>query len=147
MAGFVMSEWIEATPDQVFNFMIDPDNGPKAMESVISSHKLTDGPVGVGTRFSETRLMKGKEHTSELEVIGFEAPEVYAVQVSQSGIDVEYHYDLSAENEGTRLDLTCNVRGGGLKKLMLPVVAAIMKKEDGDHLQMLKRAIEKDTII
>jgi hypothetical protein len=40
------------------------------------------------------------------------------------------------------VDLICEVKAGGLKKLMLPMVASILKKEDGDHLKKVKKALE-----
>ena len=45
-------------------------------------------------------------------------------------------------SDGTRVELVCEVKAGGLKKLMLPLVVSILKKEDGDHLQRLKKALE-----
>jgi len=44
--------------------------------------------------------------------------------------------------DGTRIDLTCTVSARGLKKAIVPVVVNILKKEDGDHLQQLKSAME-----
>jgi hypothetical protein len=36
----------------------------------------------------------------------------------------------------------CEVRAAGLKKLMLPLVASVLKKQDGAHLQTLKTVME-----
>jgi hypothetical protein len=36
------------------------------------------------------------------------------------------------------------VQANGLKKAMIPVVTAVMKKEDGDHLENLKAVMESD---
>ena len=43
-----------------------------------------------------------------------------------------YHYRLVPEGDGTRLTWSCELQAGGLRKMMLPLVATIMKKEDGD---------------
>ena len=58
------------------------------------------------------------------------------------GIETVYRYNFHPEADGTHVDLVCEVKAGGLKKLMLPLVASILKKEDGDHLQRLKKALE-----
>jgi hypothetical protein len=47
-----------------------------------------------------------------------------------------------SEEEGTRINLACNVNAKGLKKAIVPVVINILKKEDGNHLQQLKLAME-----
>jgi len=143
MAGFEMSEWIACPPKHVFEFIADPDNAPKLMPSVKSMLKLTEGPVNVGTRYRETRLMDGREQQAELEVKEYEAPHLYAMQNVTQGIETVYRYNLQPEKDGTRVDLVCDVKARGVKKLILPMVVSILKKEDGDHLQRLKKALER----
>jgi uncharacterized protein YndB with AHSA1/START domain len=142
MAGFDLREWISRPPRDVFDFMVSPDNAPKVVPSVKRMVKLTEGPVGVGTRYRETRLMDGRERQAELEVVAYEPVQKYAMKNVTEGIETVYRYTFHPEADGTRVDLHCEVKAGGLKKLMLPLVASILKKEDGDHLQRLKKALE-----
>lgn len=142
MAGFNLSEWISRSPQEVFDFITASDSAPKVVPSVKSMVKLTEGPVRVGTRYRETRLMNGKEQHAELEVVAYEPDQKYAMKNFTEGIETVYSYTFHPEADGTRVDLVCEVKAGGLKKLMLPLVASILKKEDGDHLQRLKRALE-----
>ena len=142
MAGFEMSEWILRSPKEVFDFITSSENAPKVVQSVQSMVKLTEGPVRVGTRFRETRLMNGKEQYAELEVVACEPNQKYAMKNVTEGIETVYRYTFHPEADGTRVDLVCEVKAGGLKKLMLPLVVSILKKEDGDHLQRLKKALE-----
>lgn len=137
-----MNEWIARTPKEVFDFITASENAPKVTSSVVSMVKLTEGPVRVGTRYRETRLMNGKEHSTELEVAAYEPDQRYAMKNLTEGIETIYHYSFKPEKEGTRIELVCEVKATGLKKLMVPVVASILKKEDGDHLQRLKQAME-----
>ena len=142
MASFSATEWIAASPQMIFDFMIEPANSHKVMHNVTNNEWITDGPVGVGSRFRETRLMNGKEATSEIEITTYEPPHRYSATSTMSGITATYHYTLAPEREGTRIDLTAEVSAGGVKKLMVPIVVGVMKKQDGDHLQNLKKAIE-----
>jgi uncharacterized protein YndB with AHSA1/START domain len=142
MAGFEMSEWISRPPKDVFDFITTSDNAPKVVPSVKSMIKLTEGPVRVGTRYRETRLMNGKEAHAELEVVEYEPGQKYAMRNVTEGIEAVYRYTFHPEAGGTRVELVCEVKAGGLKKLMLPIVVSILKKEDGDHLQRLKKALE-----
>ena len=142
MAGFKMSEWISCLPQEVFEFITTSDNAPKVVQSVKSMVKLTEGPVRVGTRYRETRLMDGKEQHAELEVVAYEPVQKYAVRNVTEGIETVYQYTFHPEANGTRVDLVCEVKAGGLKKLMLPMVVSVLKKEDGDHLQRLKQVLE-----
>lgn len=142
MAGFKTSEWISRPPQDVFDFITTPDNAPKVVASVKSSVKLTDGPIRLGTRFRETRLMMGKEEHADLEVVAYEPNQRYAVKNLTEGIETVYQYAFHPEANGTRVHLVCDVKASGLKKLMTPMVAAVLKKEDGDHLQRLKKVLE-----
>lgn len=137
-----MNEWIARTPKEVFDFITASENAPKVTSSIVSMVKLTEGIVGVGTRYRETRLMNGKEHSTELEVAAYEPDQRYAMKNLTEGIETIYHYSFKPEKEGTRIELVCEVKATGFKKLMVPVVASILKKEDGDHLQRLKQAME-----
>jgi uncharacterized protein YndB with AHSA1/START domain len=142
MAGFSLREWISRSPKEVFDFITSSDNAPKVVQSVKSMVKLSEGPVRIGTRYRETRLMNGKEQHAELEVAAYEPNQKYAMKNVTDGIETVYRYTFHPEADGTRVDLVCEVKAGGLKKFMLPLVVSILKKEDGDHLQRLKKALE-----
>jgi hypothetical protein len=137
-----MREWIARTPKDVFEFITASENAPKVAPNIKSMVKLTEGPVGVGTRYRETRLMNGKEAQAELEIVDFEPNQRYAMKNVTDGIETIYRYTFKQENDGTRVDLVCELSASGVKKLMLPMVASILKKEDGDHLQRLKKVME-----
>jgi hypothetical protein len=143
MAGFNMSEWVALPPKEVFDFITNSENAPKIVSSVKSMAKLTDGPARVGTRYRETRLMNGKEQQAELEIVEFTPSQRYAMQNVTEGIEVVYRYNFQPESDGTRVDLVCELKATGLKKFMLPLVASILKKEDGDHLQRVKKVLEE----
>jgi uncharacterized protein YndB with AHSA1/START domain len=143
MTGFNMSEWVARPPKEVFDFITASENAPKIVSSVTSMVKLMEGPVRVGTRYRETRLMNGKEQQAELEIVEFEPTRKYAMQNVTEGIEIVYRYSFQPERDGTRIDLVCEIKAKGLKKLMLPLVASILKKEDGDHLQRVKKALEE----
>ena len=141
MAGFKLSEFLDHSPTSVFAFMTDPANAPKISPSVKEQIKLTYGPLGIGTRLRETRLMEGKEAQAELEVFAYKPPESFGVVNEQEGFTITYQYTLTPEKGGTQIDLECTVKGSGVKKLMEGMVAGILKKEDGEHLRHLKNAM------
>ena len=76
------------------------------------------------------------------EVVEYQPGQKYAMKNLTEGIETVYRYTFHPEAGGTRVDLVCEVKVSGLKKLMLPLVASILKREDGDHLQRLKKALE-----
>lgn len=142
MAGFELSEWVAKSPEEVFNFLTDTSNAPKLNPGIKGMQKLTEGAIGVGTRYRETRIVNGKEAQAELEVTKFDPPRAYAMVNESNGIETSYTYTLTPERDGTGVDLQAEVKAGGLKKVMAPMVVSILKREDGDHLTRLKHALE-----
>ena len=143
MNGFEFSEHIARSPQEVFEVISNPTEATKFLDNITESRKLTDGPIGVGTMFRETRVVSGKEASADLLVTAYEPNTHVGISTEAEGITVAYHYRLSPEGDGTRLTWVCELEASGLRKMMLPMVATIMKKEDGDHLQRLKAYLEK----
>ena len=59
---------IDAPLDKVFKTVSDISQFSQAIPHIMKIEYLSDKKNGVGTRFRETRLMKGKEAVTELEV-------------------------------------------------------------------------------
>jgi hypothetical protein len=45
---------IARTPNEVFAFLADPRHEPDSNHAVIAAHKLTPGPIRVGTRLTNS---------------------------------------------------------------------------------------------
>jgi carbon monoxide dehydrogenase subunit G len=142
MNGFRFTAHIAAPPHDVFAVISDPRKATAFMDNITASSKLTDGPIGVGTTFRETRVVGKSESTADLLITGYEPDTRLAVSSEAERITVTYHYRLTPEDGGTRVDWECELEAAGLRRMMLPMVATIMKKEDGDHLHRLKTYIE-----
>jgi carbon monoxide dehydrogenase subunit G len=142
MNGFQLTEHIARTPEDVFAVLADPTRATAFLENIVGSEKLTDGPIGVGTTFRETRVVGGKQASADLVISVYEPHTRVGIATEAEGIAVEYVYLLAPENGGTRLTWTCELEARGLRRMMLPMVAGIMKKEDGAHLTHLKEHLE-----
>jgi carbon monoxide dehydrogenase subunit G len=142
MNGFELTEHIARSPKEVFEVLSNPTRATEFLHNITESRQLTDGPIGRGTRFRETRVVSGKAASADLLVSDYEPHTHVGISTEAEGIKVVYHYRLVPEGDGTRLTWTCELEASRLRKMMLPMVAAIMKKEDGNHLQQLKSYLE-----
>src|SRR5947209_2260758 len=86
MARFSLSTRIAAPVDRVFVLSTDLEGWPGHIKGIKKIEKLTPGPVGVGTRFRETRIMFGKEATEEMEFTRFEPNSAYAIGCASGGM-------------------------------------------------------------
>ncbi|MDX1435188.1 MAG: SRPBCC family protein [Anaerolineales bacterium] len=142
MAGFESKTVINRPIDEVFAIISDPTQGVNLVDNIIKCEKISDGPVGVGTRFMETRLMGGQEAQAELVIRAYNPPNQVTIGSDAEGVTANYHYKLAASGDGTEVHWECELQAVGLRRMMLPMLAGIMKIQDGDHLDKVKTALE-----
>ncbi|MGR9048294.1 SRPBCC family protein [Halobacillus faecis] len=146
MAFMNQSVIIEKPVEEVFSMATDFKNSPEIMDTVIDVQLLSEGPVKEGYRFQETREIRGRKARSIIEVTDFDPNRKYSVRSHQHGLDLRYHYEFVQTSEGTRVDFQGELYTEGLRnKLMKPLIKQIIKKEDQDHLQHLKKFIESSS--
>ncbi|WP_081746716.1 SRPBCC family protein [Arthrobacter sp. H5] len=142
MHGFELNEHIARSPAEVFEVLSNPTHATEFLDNIKECKQLTDGPIAVGTKFRQTRVVNGKEASADLLVSVYQPNTHVGISTEAEGIEVAYHCHLSPEDNGTRLTWICELEASGLRKMMLPIVAAIMRKEDGNHLQQFKTYLE-----
>jgi hypothetical protein len=142
--AFKSEVFIDSPINKVFDILTDFTNSSSIMEQVISTEKITAGPIRKGTKLKEIRRIKKKEVEIILTVSEFIPNQKYSVISESNGILVEYHYTFIEEENGTLLQFEGNVHTKGIINFMLkPVIISVLKKEDGDHLDKLKKVIEE----
>mgnify|MGYP005831450779 CR=1 FL=1 len=139
---------ISKSVEEVFSFAANMDNSTKIMQNVVAIEKLTEGPIQVGTRFKETREIRGRQASSIIEFIEFLPNERYVVKSEANGLKVIYHYDFKPTVDGgTKVHFQGDIHTSGfVMKLTKPIIRKILKKEDGDHLSQLKRVLEGNAV-
>lgn len=142
MYSFEMIEWINRSVSEVFEFLSNPPNAAQYIDNIKDGHKITEGPTRVGTRFSETRLVHGKESMAELAVTEYNPPLTFGISNETMGVEIMYIYHLAPEHNGTGIRWVCKLKASGLKRMMLPLIAGMLKKEDGAHLKKVKSLLE-----
>ncbi|MEM7517850.1 MAG: SRPBCC family protein [Planctomycetota bacterium] len=100
---FTFEKSIAAPPAVVFEHATDIPSWPDQISGIVSTEVLTEGPIGVGTRFRETRIIFKREATEEMEFVSFDPPEGYAVEAMSCGTHYHTQIRFLPEGEGTRL--------------------------------------------
>jgi carbon monoxide dehydrogenase subunit G len=147
MAVFTIEKTIEAPVATVFARASDVRGWADCISGIERVEVLTDGPIGVGTRFRETRIMFKKEATEEMEITAFEPPRRYALAGESCGC--RYQTEITCEPAGaskTRVRMTfestpLTFAAKVLSVLMRPMMK-MMVKTCGRDLDDLKAAIE-----
>jgi uncharacterized protein YndB with AHSA1/START domain len=130
--------------EEVWRFLTDPDRDTNwRRPHVLSSRKLTDGPLGVGSRFETVNKFWGKKETVVTEIIAMDPPRLLSwKQVNKGTFVTDGSYRLEPANEGTRFTLTLVGEGKGLFKLLAKRFARYQDREVIPlFLQQLKEAV------
>lgn len=147
MATLTLKETIAAPIDEVFARAIDFVNAPQAIRGIEKVEMLTDGSVGKGTRFRETRTMFGREAVEEMEITRFEPPSLYALGANSHGCEYLSTFRLHERQGSTEIELTfestpLTLSAKVMSFLMKPMLKTVAS-ECAKDLADLKRSIEE----
>ena len=106
MTRLEIERTISAPPATVFARCSDFAHSAEVVEGIDKVEMLTDGEVGPGTRFRETRTMFGREATEEMEVGVFDPPRRYTLLAESHGAKYHSEFVFDEVAEGTRVRLT-----------------------------------------
>ncbi|HEX4607664.1 MAG TPA: SRPBCC family protein [Urbifossiella sp.] len=103
MPGFAFTTLIAAPVPAVFAAFIDFGNAPSRVKDIVRLEVLTSGPVGVGTKFKETRVMFGREATETMELTAFEPNQLFELTAASCGAEFRTRFTFSPDGPGTRV--------------------------------------------
>jgi uncharacterized protein YndB with AHSA1/START domain len=139
MAVIESSTLIKRGPDEVFDYLVDLRNELEWNPGVVSMEKLTDVPIGVGTRY----LAKWKQSQRiEVECVAFDRPRRW-VYTNGGPVAVTFTGTLTPHQTGTRLVVSFDARPRGWMRLVFPVFVLVMKRQERENMVNIRRTLER----
>lgn len=126
MAVLTVTSRIAAPQDRVFQLASDFANAAATIQGITKVEMLTAGPVRVGTRFRETRMMFGREGTEEMEVLEYAPDRSYALGAESCGCRYRSEFLFAAAEGGAATDVTVTFESTPLT-LMAKVMGLLMR--------------------
>ena len=131
--------------EEVFTYVSNLQNGTEWQDSLVEAHRQTNGPLGVGSRFTSVRKFIGRKVESEVEFITYE-PHKKIVFKSLSGPSpFEQTFLFEPVSSGTRLTAVFKIQTTGWMGLAEPLVASRIKREMEQSFSTLKANLECQT--
>lgn len=124
MPGVTVRQSVGAGPEITFRVFADIPNAASMIAGIEKIDMLTDGPVGIGTRWRETRIMFGKAATEEMTVTAFE-PRSYTAEAESHGTHYFSRYDFDPAAAGTLVTLRFEGQPRSLAAKLLSVVGVL----------------------
>jgi uncharacterized membrane protein len=142
MAGIEGSIVIDRPVDVVFDFVADQRNEPAYNPRMLRAEKVTDGPVGQGSRFRSAARSMGRTAGMLIELTGYERPARLASVTTMPGADISGTLTFQPVSGGTLMRWSWVVQPKGLYRLMGPVIAWVGRRQEREIWANLKRYLE-----
>ena len=147
MPQLTLKTTVKGNPEEVFRVFCDIEHAAERVSGIKKIEILTDGPVGVGTRFRETRIMFKKEAAEELEITAMEPGKSFTLGCESCGCAYATTYQFTPNGSGTTVELHMHARAVSLFARILSPLSALMfgpmmRKCMTKDMDELKAAVE-----
>lgn len=134
MAQTSVDRTIDAPVEQVFDTVAHIDRYAKAIPHITEVEFLTEQHEGVGTRFAETRVMRGRQATTTLEVTEYVENERVRLVADEGGTVWDTLFTFREAGSGTKLEMVMDARPHSLlARIVNPLTKGIIRKAiEGD---------------
>ncbi|MFQ5843425.1 MAG: SRPBCC family protein [Planctomycetota bacterium] len=144
MIRITVTRTIASPVEVVFATAADIRRFSKALPHIVRFEFLSEVRSGVGTRFRETRLMRGKEQTTELEVTEYIQDDRIRMVADSHGTVWDTVFTVAPNEGGTTLAMTMDARAYKLfPRLLNPLVMGMIKKAVERDMDLVKAFCEK----
>src|SRR6266511_2098136 len=128
--------------EEVFDFVADERNEPRYNPRMHRAEKISEGPIGLGTKYRAEVVSMGRPVPMVIEFTGYERPRRLTSRTRMSSMDIRYALTFEPVPEGTRMRWSGDLEPRGLLKLMGPMVARMGQRQERMIWASLKRLLE-----
>jgi len=143
MINVEVSTVINCPVADVFAFVANFENHPKWEMNFQKVKLLTSTPTGVGTTYQCDLKLPGQSATSKFEITQYEANKNIAFEGEAAGpAKPNGSFLFESVAGGTKITLLPRPEFRGLFKLLEPMMAGYIRKQNEEHLINLKKLLE-----
>ncbi len=144
MTRIVVEREVEAPIDRVFRTVAHIEEFQRAVPHIVRVDFLSDVKTGVGTRFRETRLMKGKEAETELETTEYVENDRVRMVADSHGTVWDTVFSVTESGGVTHLTLSMDARPHELlSRLTVPLIKGMVRKAVEGDMDLVKEYCER----
>jgi hypothetical protein len=145
MIPFTEKVIINRPVEHVFPYVVNLDNQKQWMADVVASKQVSEGPIGVGTRYQQDMKMMGRSLDTMYEITGYEYPTKMSYEaVSRGMMEFGGQYTFTPEGEGTAINFNGYAKFTGAWRLVEPLFAGEVQRGFNKELSELKKVLEAE---
>ncbi len=135
---------IDRSAADVFAFVSDQMNAPAWQKGLVEVKRLTDGPIGVGTRHTFVRTVAGRKMAADNEYYEYLPDRRVAFKIISGSMPGGGSYDVEPLSpHRTRIGTSVELYPTGLARLTEPLMSRTIRKEVDGNLAALKELLER----
>jgi len=132
---------IERSPAEVFAYLADFGKVPTWNYAIAETRKISDGPVGVGTRYRQARKLP-RPSEEDFEVAEFEPGARLSIEGTFGPFPGRLSYVLEPVAGKTRVTNLVELQPSGVLRLVGGLATSKLKSAVGANLGKLKELLE-----
>jgi carbon monoxide dehydrogenase subunit G len=133
---------IDAPIGDVFDMVADERNEPRYNPRIVRAEKVSEGPVGAGSRFLAQPKGMGTKGEMTSEVLEYDRPRRVRTVVRSSYMRVDGTVALAEVDGATRLRWNWDLRLVGAMRVLSPVLAVVGPRWERRNWLALKEYLE-----
>jgi hypothetical protein len=145
MSALVSTIEIGRSPDEVFSYATDPAHFADWQPDVVEARAEGAGPLGVGSRLTQTRRIGRAQRSFSQEVIEHDPPTSWAVRGTDGPIRPGMDLTVEPLGDGSRSRVTfaLDFDPRGIGRVLVPLVVRRLARANAPHsYQNLKELLE-----
>ena len=132
---------IDRLVGEVFAFLAHLENLPRWNYAISETRKTSNGPVGAGARYEQTRTNPTRS-VETFEITAYEPDRTLAIRGTFGLLPGRFTYELEPTDNHTRLVNTVDLEPSGLVTIVAPLMTSRIKAAVAANLGALKQILE-----
>jgi len=130
---------LPCTPEEAFDYLPDLRNELEWNPDCTRMEKITDGPVGLGTKY---RAQWVGSPLVEVEIVDYQRPRMWKAH-NDGPLEINFAATLEPVTEGTRLSVDMGVRPHGWFRLVFPAFVLLLRRQEKDNMRRIRETFER----
>lgn len=133
---------IERRVEDVFDFVSDECNEQRYNPQMTFVEQVSDGPIGLGSRFRAVVRSGGRPVAMEIEYTAFDRPSRLGSRATMSGMVTDGELTFERVGESTIMRWVWDVQPEGALRMLAPLVGWMGDRQERRVWSGLKRCME-----
>ena len=126
----------------VFDFLAHFENRPQFESAVVEAALITDGELGVGSRYREVRKVMGLRTTTVHEITGYDRPTHLSFESVSGPVPLTGEYALTEGDIETEVTFTMTMSPKGVMGWFSPMMRRQTERDLDRYYDVLKQVLE-----